>query len=171
MAKILELTPRRAKHSSGASTPRRCGPRDHRTQRAQRRAGQAVGRPTITNDGVTIAREIEVTDLYENLGVQLVKEVATKTNDVAGDGTTTATVLAQAMVAEGVRLVVAGASPMGVKRGIDAPLRRFRRSSLWRCRQAGRGHAGDRAGRDHLRAGRRDGPSSPTLSTRWARTG
>ena len=78
------------------------------------------GAPTITNDGVTIAREIEVTDPYENLGVQLVKEVATKTNDVAGDGTTTATVLAQAMVAEGVRLVVAGASPMGVKRGIDA---------------------------------------------------
>ena len=77
------------------------------------------GAPTITNDGVTIAREIEVTDPYENLGVQLVKEVATKTNDVAGDGTTTATVLAQAMVAEGVRLVVAGASPMGVKRGID----------------------------------------------------
>jgi len=76
------------------------------------------GAPTITNDGVTIAREIEVTDPYENLGVQLVKEVATKTNDVAGDGTTTATVLAQAMVAEGVRLVVAGASPMGVKRGI-----------------------------------------------------
>jgi len=78
------------------------------------------GAPTITNDGVTIAREIEVSDPYENLGVQLVKEVATKTNDVAGDGTTTATVLAQAMVAEGVRLVVAGASPMGVKRGIDA---------------------------------------------------
>ncbi|MCU0279905.1 MAG: chaperonin GroEL [Candidatus Nanopelagicales bacterium] len=77
------------------------------------------GAPTITNDGVTIAREIEVTDPYENLGVQLVKEVATKTNDVAGDGTTTATVLAQAMVAEGVRLVVAGAAPMGVKRGID----------------------------------------------------
>jgi chaperonin GroEL len=78
------------------------------------------GAPTITNDGVTIAREIEVKDPYENLGVQLVKEVATKTNDVAGDGTTTATVLAQAMVSEGIRLVVAGASPMGVKRGIDA---------------------------------------------------
>ena len=77
------------------------------------------GAPTITNDGVTIAREIEVSDPYENLGVQLVKEVATKTNDVAGDGTTTATVLAQAMVAEGIRMVVAGASPMGVKRGID----------------------------------------------------
>ncbi len=77
------------------------------------------GAPTITNDGVTIAREIEVTDPYENLGVQLVKEVATKTNDVAGDGTTTATVLAQAMVSEGIRLVVAGASPMGGKRGID----------------------------------------------------
>jgi chaperonin GroEL len=77
------------------------------------------GAPTITNDGVTIAREIDVDDPYENVGVQLVKEVATKTNDVAGDGTTTATVLAQAMVAEGVRLVVAGASPMGIKRGIE----------------------------------------------------
>ena len=81
---------------------------------------KAWGAPTITNDGVTIAREIEVEDPYENLGVQLVKEVATKTNDVAGDGTTTATVLAQAMVGEGIRLVVAGSSPMGVKRGIDS---------------------------------------------------
>jgi chaperonin GroEL len=78
------------------------------------------GAPTITNDGVTIAREIEVEDAYENLGAQLVKEVATKTNDIAGDGTTTATVLAQAMVREGLRNVVAGASPSGLKRGIDA---------------------------------------------------
>ncbi|NYF55222.1 chaperonin GroEL [Micromonospora purpureochromogenes] len=78
------------------------------------------GAPTITNDGVTIAKEIELTNPYENLGAQLVKEVATKTNDVAGDGTTTATVLAQAMVREGMRNVTAGANPSGLKRGIDA---------------------------------------------------
>ena len=77
------------------------------------------GAPTITNDGVTIAREIELEDPYENLGAQLAKEVATKTNDVAGDGTTTATVLAQAMVREGLKMVAAGASPLDIKRGID----------------------------------------------------
>jgi chaperonin GroEL len=77
------------------------------------------GAPTITNDGVTIAREIELEERYENLGAQLAKEVATKTNDVAGDGTTTATVLAQAMVREGLRNVAAGASPLSLKRGID----------------------------------------------------
>jgi chaperonin GroEL len=77
------------------------------------------GAPTITNDGVTIAKEIELENPYENLGAQLAKEVATKTNDVAGDGTTTATVLAQAMVHEGLRQVTAGASPIGIKRGID----------------------------------------------------
>ena len=78
------------------------------------------GAPTITNDGVTIAREVELDDPYENLGAQLCKEVATKTNDVAGDGTTTATVLAQAIVHEGLRNVAAGASPSALKRGIDA---------------------------------------------------
>jgi chaperonin GroEL len=77
------------------------------------------GAPTITNDGVTVAREVEVDDPFENLGVQLSKEVATKTNDVAGDGTTTATVLAQAMVHEGLRAVAAGANPMSLKRGMD----------------------------------------------------
>jgi chaperonin GroEL len=77
------------------------------------------GAPTITNDGVTIAKEIELEDSYENLGAQLAKEVATKTNDVAGDGTTTATVLAQAMVREGLRNVTSGASPAALKRGID----------------------------------------------------
>ncbi|WP_432548704.1 chaperonin GroEL [Kineococcus sp. SYSU DK004] len=77
------------------------------------------GAPTITNDGVTIAREVELEDAYENLGAQLAKEVATKTNDVAGDGTTTATVLAQALVKEGLRNVAAGAAPSGLKRGID----------------------------------------------------
>ncbi len=78
------------------------------------------GAPTITNDGVTVAKEIELDDPYENLGAQLAKEVATKTNDVAGDGTTTATVLAQAMVHLGLRSVAAGANPMDLKRGIDA---------------------------------------------------
>src|SRR5687768_13136266 len=82
------------------------------------------GSPTITNDGVTIAREIELEDPYENMGAQLAKEVATKTNDVAGDGTTTATVLAQAMVKEGMRNVAAGANPMLLKRGIEAAVER-----------------------------------------------
>ena len=77
------------------------------------------GAPTITNDGVTVAKEVELDDPYENLGAQLAKEVATKTNDVAGDGTTTATVLAQALVHEGLRAVAAGANPVGLKRGID----------------------------------------------------
>ena len=78
------------------------------------------GAPTITNDGVSIAREVELEDPFENMGAQLVKEVATKTNDVAGDGTTTATVLAQALVREGLRNVAAGANPMGLKKGIEA---------------------------------------------------
>lgn len=82
------------------------------------------GAPTITNDGVTIAREVELDDPYENLGAQLAKEVATKTNDVAGDGTTTATVLAQALVKEGLRNVAAGAAPSEIKRGIGLCRRR-----------------------------------------------
>ena len=77
------------------------------------------GAPTITNDGVTIAREIELEDPFENMGAQLLKEVATKTDDVAGDGTTTAIVLGQAIVAEGLQNVSAGANPMVVKRGIE----------------------------------------------------
>jgi chaperonin GroEL len=81
------------------------------------------GAPTITNDGVSIAKEIELEDPFENMGAQLVKEVATKTNDVAGDGTTTATVLAQAMMHVGMRNVAAGANPMGVKKGIEAAVR------------------------------------------------
>ena len=77
------------------------------------------GAPLITNDGVTIAKEIELDDPFENMGAQLVKEVATKTNDVAGDGTTTATLLAQAIIREGMKNVAAGANPMGIKRGIE----------------------------------------------------
>src|SRR6201988_1308658 len=78
------------------------------------------GSPTITKDGVTVAKEIELKDALENMGAQMVKEVASKTSDVAGDGTTTATVLAQAIYREGAKNVTAGANPMGVKRGIFA---------------------------------------------------
>src|SRR5213594_2965925 len=78
------------------------------------------GAPTITNDGVSIAKEIELEDPWEKIGAELVKEVAKKTDDVAGDGTTTATVLAQALVREGLRNVAAGANPMSLKRGIEA---------------------------------------------------
>src|SRR5476651_2055934 len=78
------------------------------------------GAPTITNDGVSIAKEIELEDPYEKIGAELVKEVAKKTDDVFGDGTTTATVLAQALVREGLRNVAAGANPMALKRGIEA---------------------------------------------------
>src|SRR4051795_11649431 len=77
------------------------------------------GSPTITKDGVTVAKEIELEDSLENMGAQMVREVASKTSDVAGDGTTTATVLAQAILREGVRMVAAGSSPMALKRGID----------------------------------------------------
>ncbi len=80
---------------------------------------KSFGAPTITNDGVTIAKEIELKDAYENMGAQLVKEVATKTNDVAGDGTTTATILGQSILKEGIKLIAAGVSPMQVKRGLD----------------------------------------------------
>ena len=83
------------------------------------------GSPTITNDGVTIARDIELPDPFENMGAQLVKEVATKTNDVAGDGTTTATVLAQAMIQEGMRNVAAGANPMILKKGIETAVKKL----------------------------------------------
>ncbi|GAB3963485.1 chaperonin GroEL [Plantactinospora veratri] len=95
------------------------------------------GAPTITNDGVTIAKEIELTNPYENLGAQLVKEVATKTNDVAGDGTTTATVLAQAMVREGLRNVAAGAGPAALKRGIDLAAEKISEALLEKAVEVG----------------------------------
>src|SRR5678815_2737951 len=81
------------------------------------------GAPTITHDGVTVAKEIELEDHFQNMGAQMLKEAATKTNDVAGDGTTTATVLAQAIVTEGLRNLAAGANPLLLKRGIDAGAR------------------------------------------------
>ena len=95
------------------------------------------GAPTITNDGVTIAKEVELEDPYENLGAQLAKEVATKTNDVAGDGTTTATVLAQAMVREGLRNVAAGAQPLALKRGIEAAVEAINDKLLSLAREVG----------------------------------
>ena len=80
---------------------------------------KSFGSPVITKDGVTVAKEIELEDKFENMGAQMVKEVASKTSDIAGDGTTTATILAQAIFTEGVKLVAAGRSPMAIKRGID----------------------------------------------------
>src|SRR6202051_542924 len=84
-----------------------------------------TGTPVVTNDGVTIAREIHLANQFENMGAQLVKEAAIKTNDVVGDGTTTATVLAQAMINEGIRAIDGGANPVLVKRGIDLAIRRL----------------------------------------------
>ena len=98
---------------------------------------RAFGAPTITNDGVTVAREIDLENPSQNVGAQLVKEVATKTNDVAGDGTSTATVLAQAMIAEGMRTVTAGANPIELKRGIEQSDGRGRPAPA-RARHSGR---------------------------------
>src|SRR5262249_6943151 len=81
--------------------------------------GRKFGAPLVTKDGVTVAKDIELKDRYENMGAQMVKEVASKTSDLAGDGTTTATVLAQAIYREGIKNVAAGANPMDLKRGID----------------------------------------------------
>ena len=85
--------------------------------------GKKFGSPLITNDGVTIAKDVELEDAFENMGAQLVREVATKTNDIAGDGTTTATLLAQAIVHEGLKNVSAGANPMVMRKGMKRPLR------------------------------------------------
>ena len=108
------------------------------------------GAPTITNDGVSIAREIELDDPFENMGAQLVKEVATKTNDIAGDGTTTATVLAQALVKEGLRNVAAGANPMGLKRGIEKAVAAAVEPSSDQAKEID-DKCRDRPGRQHLR--------------------
>ena len=116
------------------------------------------GAPTITNDGVSIAKEIELEDPYEKIGAELVKEVAKKTDDVAGDGTTTATVLAWAMVHEGLRNVAAGANPMSLKRGIEAGVEAAV-GQPGRPLQGGRLQGADRLRRQHLRGrprGRRD---------------
>ena len=127
------------------------------------------GAPTITNDGVTIAREIEVEDVFENQGAQLVREVATATNDVAGDGTTTATVLAQAIVREGLKNVSAGANPMALKRGIENAVEQSSRTSS-RSRPRSPARRTSRASRPSPRARPRSATSSPRRSRRSART-
>ena len=110
---------------------------------------KCFGAPRITKDGVTVAKEIELADKFENMGAQMVREVASKASDVAGDGTTTATVLAQAIVREGAKAVAAGMNPMDLKRGIDQAVRG--RQGHQGARQEGRHHRRDRAGRHHLR--------------------
>ena len=108
------------------------------------------GAPTITNDGVSIAKEIELEDPWEKIGAELVKEVAKKTDDIAGDGTTTATVLAQALVREGLRNVAAGANPMALKRGIEKAVEAVS-EALLKSRQGGRDQGADRGHRVDLR--------------------
>ena len=128
------------------------------------------GAPTITNDGVTIAREIELEDVFENQGAQLVREVATKTNDIAGDGTTTATLLAQAIVREGLRNVAAGANPMAIKRGIEAAVN----EAVEAIKKASKEISGKediaRVATISAARSRRSATSSPTPSRRSART-
>ena len=127
------------------------------------------GAPTITNDGVTIAREIEVEDPFENQGAQLVREVATATNDVAGDGTTTATVLAQAIVHQGLKNVAAGANPIALKRGIEMAVNAVVEGIAKRPRRSP-ARTRSRASRPSPPATRRSATSLPTPSTRSART-
>src|SRR5881397_289820 len=127
------------------------------------------GAPTITNDGVTIAKEVELEDPWENMGAQLAKEVATKTNDVAGDGTTTATVLARAMVNRGMKNVAAGANPMSLKKGIEKGVAAAVENIMAQAR--------DVEGKEEIAqvaaisaASRRSARPSPRRSTRSART-
>ena len=108
------------------------------------------GSPTITKDGVTVAKEVELKNPYENMGAQMLKEVASKTSDVAGDGTTTATVLAQAIFREGLKNVTAGADPMGLKRGIEQAVEQVV-AELKQHDQVDEGQEGDCPGRDHRR--------------------
>src|SRR5205823_6155557 len=98
---------------------------------------KSFGAPRITKDGVTVAKEIELKDKFENMGAQMVKEVASKTNDLAGDGTTTATVLAQSIVREGMKSVAAGMNPMDLKRGIDVAVKRVIEDLEKRARKVG----------------------------------
>ena len=108
---------------------------------------KSFGAPLITNDGVTIAKEIELDDAFENMGAQLVKEAATKTNDVAGDGTTTATVLAQAMIKEGMKNLAAGANPIIMRKGMKHGCRRNGKSfQRWRYHNRGIQNNADRTG-------------------------
>ena len=119
---------------------------------------KSFGAPRTTKDGVTVAKEIELEDKFENMGAQMVREVASKTNDVAGDGTTTATVLAQAIVREGLKSVAAGMNPMDLKRGIDKAVAAGRRGDRQEV-QEGHELRRDRPGRHHL-GQRRDARSA-----------
>ena len=127
------------------------------------------GAPTITNDGVSIAKEIELDDPYEKIGAELVKEVAKKTDDVAGDGTTTATVLAQAMVKEGLRNVAAGANPMALKRGIEKAVEAVVRGAARRRPRRSRPRSRSPRPPPSRRPTRRSARSSPRRWTRSAR--
>ena len=128
------------------------------------------GSPTVTKDGVSVAKEIELTDPVENMGAQMVKEVATKTSDIAGDGTTTATVLAEAIFSEGLKNVTAGTNPMGIRRGIDKAVdtvvQALKRLSL---PTKGKREIAQ-VGSISATTTRRSGTSSPTRWIRWART-
>ena len=115
---------------------------------------KSFGAPRITKDGVTVAKEIELEDKFENMGAQMVREVASKTSDLAGDGTTTATVLAQAIVKEGAKAVAAGMNPMDLKRGIDHRRRSHREGPQGQL-QEGHVERGDRPGRHDFRQRRR----------------
>ena len=111
---------------------------------------RSYGAPNVTKDGVTVAKEIELEDKFENMGAQMVKEVASKTSDVAGDGTTTATILAQAIFREGAKSVAAGSNPMDVKRGIDKAVDVVVEGAQ-EDEQTDQGRQGDRPGRHHFR--------------------
>ncbi len=140
-----------ARRSSRASTPWPTRSRPPSAPRAATSSSRrASARPTITKDGVTVAKEIELENKFENMGAQMVKEVASKTSDVAGDGTTTATVLAQAIYREGSKLVAAGHNPMEIKRGIEKAVEVGHRRAE-EALQADQGPQGDRPGRHHLR--------------------
>ena len=117
---------------------------------------KSFGAPRVTKDGVSVAKEIELADKFENMGAQMVKEVASKTNDVAGDGTTTATVLAQAIYREGARMVAAGHNPMELKRGIDAAVGALVGESRPHLEE-GQGQRRDHPGRHRLRQRQRRG--------------
>ena len=127
------------------------------------------GSPTITKDGVTVAKEIELKDALENMGAQMVKEVASKTSDMAGDGTTTATVLAQAIYREGAKNVTAGANPMAVKRGIERAVEAMTRE-LEKMSKPVSGPMIAQVGTISANHDETIGRSSPKRWTRWART-
>ena len=129
---------------------------------------KSYGSPVVTKDGVTVAKEIELFDKFENMGAQMVREVASKTSDKAGDGTTTATVLAQSIYAEGLKLVEAGHNPMDLKRGIDAAVAAIV-AEIKKLSTPDEGQGAHRPGRHHQRQ-RRHRRSATCSPTRWRRS-